>query len=137
MLYPTELRARIKTAYRTSLLCGRCSSYGVRCRRLLRSEHRKLLDDIKTGASKQLVNRCLVEAGRVVLHQHSLLGLVESNAANAINLANPGDCERCGLGRWHTVPVKNVKLGHMFDDSSPQRECSAPLSQPPGVSGGA
>src|SRR5215469_9223277 len=90
MLYPTELRARVKTAYSTGLLYR---SSGSRCRRRLwSSEHWKLLYDIKTSAAKQLVNRRLVEAGCVVLYPYSLLGLVESNATNSINLANPSDC---------------------------------------------
>jgi hypothetical protein len=96
-------------------LSGRRRSRSLR--RLWR-EHWQGIDDIEASTAQHLVNHRLGQAGGVVFDADGLLGFVEFELANAIDLTKPGYGKGCRLGRRSSVTIENVKLGHSLDDSS-------------------
>lgn len=75
-------------------------------------EHGQRFDHIEAGTAEKLVDDGLGEAGGVVFDADGLLRLVEVELADAVDLAQVGDRERCRF-RWrHSIAVQNIKLGH-------------------------
>ena len=71
-------------------------------------EHGEGFDDVEAGAAEELVDDRLGEAGGVVFDADCAGGLVEGELADAVDLADAGDCQSCGLRGLRSVSVEDV-----------------------------
>jgi hypothetical protein len=101
MLYPDELRARVKLL--------RCCGLRLWERR---REHGHRFYDIEAGTAQELVDDRLGEAGGVVLDADGLFCFAELEAANSVDFADFCDGKGGGLGGVRSVAVQDIKLGH-------------------------
>ena len=91
---------------------------GNQLRRRRRYEHRHLLHDVQPRTPQKLMDHRLGQPAGVILHPHGLLRLLHFQSSNSVYLAHLCHCQRSGLARRNTITVKNIKLGHTFDDTS-------------------
>ena len=71
-------------------------------------EHGERFDDVEAGAAEELVDDGLGEAGGVVFDADGAGGLVERELADAVDLADAGDGQGCGLRGLRSVAVEDV-----------------------------
>ena len=110
MLYPAELRALVVEAIEKYAIGGK-SGGGWRLGWWWRRwwvEHGERFDDVEAGAAEELVDDRLSEAGGVVFDADGAGGLVEGELADAVDLADAGDGQGCGLRGLCAVAVEDV-----------------------------
>ena len=77
-----------------------------------RQNQRQFLRYFKTRLAHELRDAGGVEARRVVLDAEGTGGVIEGEAADAVDLFSTGQREGHGLSGWGGVRIKDFRLGH-------------------------
>src|SRR6185312_1417557 len=97
-----------------SLFCLRSGGFGGWFGLGLRGDEGDFLDEIDSGAAKDLVDGLLVEAGGVVLDADGAGLRVKLDAADAVNFASLAEREHGGFRRVVLVAVENFQQRHVL-----------------------